>query len=57
MLAVADAESFHAGPGIRLVLAVKGRPKVATAITTPLFDPQDRRLRAKEAGCCRHATT
>jgi hypothetical protein len=46
MLAVADAESFHARPGIRLVLAVKGRPRVATAITTPLFDPQDRRLRA-----------
>jgi glycine cleavage system aminomethyltransferase T len=46
MLAVAYAESFHAGPGIRLVLAVKGRPRVATATTTPFFDPQDMRLRA-----------
>jgi glycine cleavage system aminomethyltransferase T len=45
MLAVAYAESFHAGPGIRLVLAVKGRPRVATATTTPFFDPQDMRLR------------
>jgi aminomethyltransferase len=46
MLAVAYAESFHAGPGIRLVLAVEGRPRVATATTTPFFDPQDMRLRA-----------
>ena len=46
MLAVAYAESFHAGPGIGLVLAVKGRPRVATATTTPFFDPQDMRLRA-----------
>ena len=46
MLAVAYAESFHAGPGIRLVLAVKGRLRVATATTTRVFDPQDMRLRA-----------
>jgi glycine cleavage system aminomethyltransferase T len=47
MLAVAAyAESFHAGPGIGLVLAVKERPRVATATTTPFFDPQDMRLRA-----------
>jgi len=46
MLAVAYAERLHAGPGIRLVLAVKGRPRSATATTTPLFDPQDMRLRA-----------
>jgi glycine cleavage system aminomethyltransferase T len=39
MLAVAYAESFHAGPSIRLVLTVK-------ATTTPFFDPQDMRLRA-----------
>jgi hypothetical protein len=32
--------------GARLVLAVKGRPRVATAATTPFFDPQDMRLRA-----------
>ena len=31
---------------IRLVLAVKGRPRVATATITPFFDPQDMRLRA-----------
>ena len=43
---MAYAESFHAGPGIRLVLAVKRRPRVATATTTPFFDPQDMRLRA-----------
>jgi hypothetical protein len=46
MLAVAYAERFHAGPGIRLVLAVTGRPRVATATRTPFFDPQDMRLRA-----------
>jgi aminomethyltransferase len=46
MLAVAYAESFHAGPGIGLVWAVKGRPRVATATTTPFLDPQDMRLRA-----------
>jgi glycine cleavage system aminomethyltransferase T len=46
MLAVAYAESFHAGPGIGMVLAVKGRPRVATATTTLFFDPQDMRLRA-----------
>jgi len=46
MLAVAYAESFHAGPSIRLVLAVKGRLRVATATTTRVFDPQDMRLRA-----------
>jgi glycine cleavage system aminomethyltransferase T len=46
MLAVAYAESFHVGLGIRLVLAVKGRPRVATATTTSFFDPQDIRLRA-----------
>ena len=46
MLAAAYAESFHAGPGIGLVLAAKGRPRVATATTTPFFDPQDIRLRA-----------
>jgi hypothetical protein len=34
MLAVAYAESFHAGPGIRLILAVKGRPRVTTATMT-----------------------
>jgi hypothetical protein len=32
--------------GIGLVVAVKGRPRVATATTTPFFDPQDMRLRA-----------
>ena len=46
LLAVAYAESFHAGPGIGLVVAVKGRLRVATAATTPFFDPQDMRLRA-----------
>jgi aminomethyltransferase len=46
LLAVAYAESFHAGPGIGLVVAVKGRPRVATATTTPFFDPQDMWLRA-----------
>jgi hypothetical protein len=39
MLAVAYAESFHAGPGIGLVLAVKGEAGVATATTTPFSDP------------------
>ena len=34
MLAVAYAESFHAGEGIGLVLAGKGRPRVATVTTT-----------------------
>jgi hypothetical protein len=43
---VASAESFHAGPGIGLVLAVKGRLRVATATTTPFLDPQGMRLRA-----------
>ena len=46
MLAVAYAKSFHAGPGIGLVLAVKGTPRVGTATTTPFLDPQDMRLRA-----------
>ena len=46
MLAVADAESFHAGRASGWVLAVKGRPRVATATTTPFLDPQDMRLRA-----------
>jgi glycine cleavage system aminomethyltransferase T len=46
MLAVAYAESFHVGLGIRLVVAVEGRPRVATAATTPFFDPQDMQLRA-----------
>jgi glycine cleavage system aminomethyltransferase T len=46
MLSVAYAESFHAGPAIGLVVAVKGRPRVATATTTPFFDPQDMRLSA-----------
>ena len=45
-MAVAYAESLPAGPGIRLLLAVKGRPRLATATTTPFFDPQDMRLRA-----------
>jgi hypothetical protein len=49
---VAYAEGFHAGPGIGLVLAVKGRLRVAAATMTPLFDLQDMRLRAEEAGCC-----
>jgi glycine cleavage system aminomethyltransferase T len=35
----------------------KGRPRVATATTTLFLDPQDMRLRAEEAGCCRHAMT
>ena len=57
MLAVAYAESFHAGPVHVLDAAVRGRPRVATAATTPLFDPQDLWLWAEEAGWCRHATT
>lgn len=41
-----DVHERWVGPGIRLVLAVNGRPRVATATTTPFFDPQDMRLRA-----------
>ena len=43
---VTAMQTRRAGPGIGLVLAVKGRPRVATATTTRFFDPQDMRLRS-----------
>jgi aminomethyltransferase len=46
MLAMAYVKSFHAWPGGRLVVAVKGRPRVATVTPTPFFDPQGMRLKA-----------
>jgi aminomethyltransferase len=46
MLAMAYIKPFHAWPGSRLVVAVKGRPRVATVTPTPFFDPQGMRLKA-----------
>jgi aminomethyltransferase len=46
MLAMPYVKSFHAWPGGRLVVTVKGRPRVATVTPTPFFDPQGMRLKA-----------
>lgn len=46
MLAMAYVRPAHAWPGNRLVVAVKGRPRVATVTPTPFFDPQGMRLKA-----------
>ncbi len=46
MLAMAFVRPFHTWPGSRLVVAVKGRPRVATVTPTPFFDPQGMRLKA-----------
>jgi hypothetical protein len=47
MLAVAYAESFHAGrAGHPAGSGRQGEAEGATATTTPFFDPQDMRLRA-----------
>jgi hypothetical protein len=44
--AVSSTEKVRATVAGSRPSPVKGRPRVATATTTPFFDPQDMRLRA-----------
>jgi hypothetical protein len=47
MLALAYVPTTHAWPGARLVVHVAGRPVQATVASTPFFDPDGSRMRAK----------
>lgn len=48
MLALAYIDVSHSWPGAKLLVAVNGRPTLATVTPTPFFDPQGVRLRARE---------
>lgn len=47
MLALGFIRTTHSWPGARLMVNVGGRPVIATVTSTPFFDPQGARLRAK----------
>lgn len=47
MLALAFVKTSHAWPGSRLLVVSHGRPRAATVVPTPFFDPEGARLRAK----------
>jgi len=47
MLALAYLQTTHAWPGSQLLVNVQGRPVLARVTSTPFFDPQGARLRAK----------
>lgn len=47
MLALGYVRTSHAWPGGRMLVNISGRPKLATAVSTPFFDPQGVRMRAK----------
>jgi aminomethyltransferase len=47
MLALAYVPTTHAWPGARLVVQIAGRPVQATVGSTPFFDPDGSRMRAK----------
>lgn len=48
MLALGHLSTTHSWPGSKVLVRVNDRPKLATVATTPFFDPQGGRLRAKE---------
>lgn len=47
LLALGYVRMTHAWPGSRLLVQVNGRPTLATVATTPFFDPEGIRLRAR----------
>lgn len=48
MLALGYVRTTHSYPGARLLIDVDGRPRLAKVVSTPFFDPQGARIRARE---------
>lgn len=46
MLALGHLSTTHSWPGSKVLVRVNDRPKLATVVNTPFFDPQGARLRA-----------
>ena len=48
MLALGHLSTTHGWPGSKVLVRVNDRPTLATVATTPFFDPQGARLRARQ---------
>lgn len=47
MLALGYVRTSHSWPGCRLLVNISGRPVIAKVVSTPFFDPQGIRMRAR----------
>ena len=47
MLALGYIKTTHSWPGSRLLVNINGRPAIASVTSTPFFDPQGARIRAR----------
>lgn len=47
MLALGHLNTTHAWPASKVLVRVNDRPQLATVVTTPFFDPQGARMRAR----------